>query len=293
PAKKSMTFLALAALGVVFGDIGTSPLYSFQTALWSLSDPDQSSVLGIVSLIIWCLLLLVTLKYVFVVMRADYHGEGGVFALLALLQERLGHVDRLKPPLYTLLLLFGAALLFGDGTITPAISVLSAMEGLESVNPKLMPFVVPGTVGILAVLFSIQRFGTGQLGIIFGWVMLVWFVVLGAMGFVWIMRNPSILRALNPFYALQVLNTDGWSALRLMGAVILAVTGVEALYADMGHFGRKAISLAWHVVALPALALNYLGQGALAMHTVLHCVHVAPLNSIRVHLRDFMWICCE
>ena len=281
PAKKSMTFLALAALGVVFGDIGTSPLYSFQTALWSLSNPDQSSVLGIASLIIWCLLLLVTLKYVFVVMRADYHGEGGVFALLALLQERLGHVDRLKLPFYTLLLLFGAALLFGDGTITPAISVLSAMEGLESVNPKLTPFVVPGTVGILAVLFSIQRFGTGRLGIIFGWVMLVWFVVLGAMGFVWIMRNPSVLRALNPFYALQVLNTDGWSALRLMGAVILAVTGVEALYADMGHFGRKAISLAWHAVALPALALNYLGQGALAMHNpVLYQSDADPLFSM-------------
>jgi KUP system potassium uptake protein len=152
PAKKSMTFLALAALGVVFGDIGTSPLYSFQTALWSVSKPDQSSVLGIASLIIWCLLLLVTLKYVFVVMRADYHGEGGVFALLALLQERLGRAAGLKLPFHTLLLLFGAALLFGDGTITPAISVLSAMEGLESVNPKLMLFVVPGTVGILGSL---------------------------------------------------------------------------------------------------------------------------------------------
>ena len=202
PAKKSMTFLALAALGVVFGDIGTSPLYSFQTALWSVRNPDHSSVLGIASLIIWCLLLLVTLKYVFVVMRADYHGEGGVFALLALLQERLGHVDGLKLPFYALLLLLGAALLFGDGTITPAISVLSAMEGLESVNPKLMPFVVPGTVGILALLFSIQRFGTNRLGIFFGWVMLVWFVVLGTTGFVWILRNPSVLRALNPFYAL-------------------------------------------------------------------------------------------
>ena len=266
PVKKSMTFLALAALGVVFGDIGTSPLYSFQTALWSIRGPDQSSVLGIASLIIWCLLLLVTVKYMFVVMRADYHGEGGVFALLALLQERLERADRLKLPFYTLLLLLGAALLFGDGTITPAISVLSAMEGLESVNPKLVPFVIPGTVGILAVLFSVQRFGTGRLGLVFGWVMLVWFVVLGAMGFVWIMRNPSVLQAFNPFYALEVLKTDGWSALNLMGAVILAVTGAEALYADMGHFGRKAISLAWHVVALPALVLNYLGQAALAMH---------------------------
>src|SRR6267142_6537419 len=137
PVKKSMTFLALAALGVVFGDIGTSPLYSFQTALWSIRDPDQSSVLGIASLIIWRMLLLVTVKYMFVGMRADYHGEGGVFALLALLQERLARADRLKLPFYTLLLLLGAALLFGDGTITPAISVLSAMEGLESVNPKL------------------------------------------------------------------------------------------------------------------------------------------------------------
>ena len=284
PVKKSMALVALAALGVVFGDIGTSPLYSFQTALWSVRSPDQSSVLGIASLIIWCLLLLVMVKYMFVVMRADYHGEGGVFALLALLQERLERADRLKLPFYTLLLLFGAALLFGDGTITPAISVLSAMEGLETVNPKLVPFVIPGTVAILAVLFSIQRFGTGRLGFVFGWVMLVWFVVLGAMGFVWIIRNPSVLQAFNPIYALQVLKTDGWSALTLMGAVILAVTGAEALYADMGHFGRKAISLAWHVVALPALVLNYLGQAALSMHNpVMYQSDADPFFSMAPH----------
>lgn len=263
--KKTNPALVLAALGVVFGDIGTSPLYSFQTALWQLREPDTAGVLGIPSLIIWSLLLLVTVKYVLIVMRADYHGEGGVFALLALLQEKLGKPQGLKLPFYMLLLLFGAALLFGDGTITPAISVLSAMEGLESVSPKLEQYIIPCTVGILVVLFTIQRFGTGRLGFVFGWVMLAWFLCIGGMGLYWVIQSPEVFQAFNPVYALEVIKRDGWSALMLMGAVVLAVTGVEALYADMGHFSHKAISIAWHGLALPCLVLNYLGQAALVL----------------------------
>ncbi len=264
--KKNLP-LALAALGVVFGDIGTSPLYAFETALGAAGALDFKSIVGVASLIIWSLLLIVTFKYVFIVMRADYRKEGGVFALLALLQEKDGNTaSRLKLPLYVLLLLFGAALLFGDGTITPAVSVLSALEGLEAINPKFTALVVPCTVAILAVLFSIQRLGTGRLGVVFGWVMLLWFIVIGAMGLYWVVKTPSVLAAFNPYYAIEAVRHDGWRALMLMGAVVLAVTGVEALYADMGHFSRKAIALAWHTVALPALLLNYLGQAALAVH---------------------------
>ncbi len=257
--------LALAALGVVFGDIGTSPLYAFETALGAVAHPDRNAVIGVVSLIIWSLLLIVTFKYILLVMRADYHGEGGVFALLALLQQKMGRPTGMRLPFTVLLLLFGAALLFGDGTITPAISVLSAVEGMEAVDPAFQRFVIPVTVLILAVLFCIQRLGTGRLGLVFGWVMLVWFAVLGAMGAWWVVQEPGVLAAFNPLYALGVVKECGWGALFLMGAVVLAITGVEALYADMGHFTRKAISLAWHAVALPALLLNYLGQGALAM----------------------------
>jgi KUP system potassium uptake protein len=256
--------LAVAALGVVFGDIGTSPLYAFETALRALGEPSPHLVLGVASLIIWTLLLIVSLKYILVVMRADYHGEGGVFALLALLQNARRN-SRLKLPFYVLLLLFGAALLFGDGTITPAISVLSAMEGLEAVNPGLAPLILPCTVGILVVLFSVQHLGTGRLGMVFGWVMLLWFLVIGAMGLWWVVRQPEVLVAFNPLLALEMLWDGGWLSFAVMGAVVLVVTGAEALYADLGHFNRRAIALAWHGVALPALVLNYLGQAALAI----------------------------
>ncbi len=263
--KKNLP-LALAALGVVFGDIGTSPLYAFETALEAAGPLRPAIILGVASLIIWSLLLIVTFKYVLVVMRADYHKEGGVFALLALLQqEDRTSSSRLKIPLYVMVLLFGAALLFGDGTITPAVSVLSALEGLEAINPKFTPLVVPCTVAILATLFALQRLGTGRLGLVFGWVMLLWFIVIGGMGLWWVIKHPAVFAAFNPMYALEAVRHDGWRALMLMGAVVLAVTGVEALYADMGHFSRQAISLAWHVVALPALLLNYLGQAALAI----------------------------
>lgn len=262
---KKTPALALAALGVVFGDIGTSPLYTYETALGTIPAPGEAAAIGVASLILWSLLIIVTFKYVGVVMRADYRGEGGVFALLALLQEKIPRRDGLKQPPYVIMLLFGAALLYGDGTITPAISVLSALEGLEAVDPKLHDAVIPLTVALLVVLFSVQRLGTGRLGFAFGWIMLVWFLVIGVLGLVWVVQCPRVLAAFNPWHALQTLAHGGWSSLFLMGGVVLAVTGVEALYADMGHFSRRSISLAWHAVALPALMLNYLGQAALAV----------------------------
>jgi len=265
-AKKTPA-LALAALGVVFGDIGTSPLYTYETALDALGHADSAAAIGVASLIVWSLLLIVTLKYVGVVMRADYRGEGGVFALLALLRGHSSHVGRKsrRLPFYAMMLLFGAALLYGDGTITPAISVLSALEGLEAVDPGLKPIVLPATVALLAILFGVQRFGTGRLGMAFGWVMLVWFAAIGIIGLVWVVRCPEVLAAFDPRHAWEALQMSGGRAVFLMGGVVLAVTGVEALYADMGHFSRRTISLAWHVVALPALLLNYLGQAALAV----------------------------
>jgi KUP system potassium uptake protein len=265
-AKKTPA-LALAALGVVFGDIGTSPLYTYETALDAVGRTDATSAIGVASLIVWSLLLIVTAKYVGVVMRADYRGEGGVFALLAMLRGHGSHVGRRKLPLpfYAVMLLFGAALLYGDGTITPAISVLSALEGLEAVDPRLKSMVLPATVGLLLALFAVQRLGTGRLGMAFGWVMLAWFVVIGGIGAAWVARGPEVLWAFDPRHAVETLRLAGWGAVFVMGGVVLAVTGVEALYADMGHFSRRTISLAWHCVALPALLLNYLGQAALAV----------------------------
>jgi KUP system potassium uptake protein len=257
--------LALAALGVVFGDIGTSPLYTYQTALAGLHPATSEDAIGVASLIVWSLLIIVTLKYVCVVMRADYHGEGGVFALLALLKEKLPSVPGPGLRGYAVMLLFGAALLYGDGTITPAISVLSAMEGLEAVKVDLKPIVIPATVAILALLFGFQWLGTGRLGRFFGWVMLVWFVVIGILGLYWTVQEPAVLAAFHPLSAIGVLQRCGWSSVYLMGGVVLAVTGVEALYADMGHFSRRAISTAWYFVALPGLVLNYLGQAALVV----------------------------
>jgi KUP system potassium uptake protein len=259
---RKLPALALAALGVVFGDIGTSPLYTYETALGAVRGSDP---VGVASLIVWSLLLIVTLKYVGVVMRADYRGEGGVFALLALLRQKAPLTRDRRLPAYVLMLLFGAALLYGDGTITPAISVLSALEGLEAVHPGLKSAVIPATVGLLAALFAVQRLGTGRLGAAFGWVMLAWFAVIGVAGAALVVQCPRVLEAFNPLLALETLRRAGWSAAFLMGGVVLAVTGVEALYADMGHFSRRAISWAWHGVALPGLLLNYLGQAALAV----------------------------
>jgi KUP system potassium uptake protein len=257
--------LVISALGVVFGDIGTSPLYAFQAALNASPDTSPEASLGVASLIIWSLLAIVTGKYVLLVMRADYKGEGGIFALLALLAGKEPPSRRLRLPFFMLLLMFGAALLYGDGCITPAISVLSAVEGLGRFAPQLTASVVPITLVILLVLFAVQRFGTGPLGALFGGIMLFWFVTLGVGGLVQILQAPEVLVALNPMHALGAVAHEGLRSAFLLGGVVLAVTGVEALYADMGHFGHQAISRAWHCIVLPCLILNYLGLAAIAI----------------------------
>jgi len=257
--------LALGALGVVFGDIGTSPLYTMKEVFGghhlALS---QDNVLGILSLIFWSLMLVVSLKYVSVMMRADNKGEGGVLALLSLLQGQAPLGSRIRWFLMSLGFL-GAALFFGDTLITPAISVLSAVEGLEMGAPALHSFIVPLALGILVGLFVIQQHGTASIGKLFGPVMLVWFGVLGLLGILSILQYPEILAALLPIYALKFFAAHGTASFFILGAVVLAITGAEALYADMGHFGRRPIQLMWFAYVLPALVLNYFGQGALLL----------------------------
>ena len=259
-------FLALAALGVVFGDIGTSPLYAFQVALAGVGHPSPTpaDVLGIVSLILWALTLMVSLKYVIFVLRADNDGEGGILALLSLVAaDQVANGARL--PVLVLLGVVGASLLYGDGVITPAISVLSAMEGLKLVAPGFESFVVPATIAVLVGLFMIQRHGTGSIGKLFGPVMVIWFVVIGGLGAVHIWIAPDILAAINPSEAARFLIADPKISFVVIGAVFLALTGGEALYADMGHVGATAIRRAWFGLVLPALLLNYFGQGALIL----------------------------
>ena len=259
-------FLALTALGVVFGDIGTSPLYAFQVALTGVghSPPTQADVLGIVSLILWALTVMVSLKYVVFVLRADNDGEGGILALLSLVAaDQVANGARL--PVLVLLGVIGASLLYGDGVITPAISVLSAMEGLKLVAPGFEHFVVPATIAVLIGLFVIQRYGTGSIGKLFGPIMVIWFVVIGGLGAANIWMAPAILRAVSPAEAVSFLIADPKISFVVIGAVFLALTGGEALYADMGHVGANAIRRAWFGLVLPALLLNYFGQGALIL----------------------------
>ena len=258
-------FLALTALGVVFGDIGTSPLYAFQVALSGLGHaPTATDVTGIVSLILWALMAMVSLKYVTFVLRADNDGEGGILALLSLVAAgKVANGARL--PILVLIGVIGASLLYGDGVITPAISVLSAMEGLKLLAPGFEHFIVPATLVILIGLFSIQRYGTERIGKLFGPVMVVWFAVLAVLGAVNIMMAPAILHAVNPIEAARFLAADPKISIAVIGAVFLALTGGEALYADMGHVGATAIRRAWFALVLPALLLNYFGQGALIL----------------------------
>src|SRR5687767_5701068 len=257
--------LVIAALGVVFGDIGTSPLYAFRECL----NPEhgiavtQQNIIGILSLILWSMVLIISIKYVAIVLRADNRGEGGVLALSTLLSSASNNW-RIWGPVGAVGV-FGAALFFGDGFITPAISVLSAMEGLAVATPRLEHFVVPGAIIILTILFMVQRRGTGAMGRIFGPVTLVWFATLALLGIRWIITRPDVVFAINPLYAVNFFLNNGWAGFVTLAGVFLAVTGGEALYADMGHFGRAPIRRGWLFVVLPALVLNYFGQGALLL----------------------------
>jgi KUP system potassium uptake protein len=247
----------LAALGVVFGDIGTSPLYAFQSAV---SLTGSSHAIAVVSLILWTIILVVSVKYAFIMMREDYKGQGGVFALFALLKSARGSKAAGFGIMW--IVAFGAALLLSDGTLTPAISVLSAVEGIVTIHPKLGQFAPGAAMAILIVLFGIQRFGTGRLGSVFGPVMFLWFLSISLMGVIQIAHHPSVLRALDPHLGLTLLARSGWHGFAIMGAVALAVTGAEALYADLANFGKRPILTAWYGIALPSLLLNYLGQAA-------------------------------
>ena len=269
--RTRLVSLSLAALGIVYGDIGTSPLYAFRQAL-NVVTVDEAAILGILSMIVWALVIVVTLKYLQLVMRADNKGEGGILALLALLHPWRGPDTPGKTRLI-FIGLFGAALLYGDGMITPAISVLSAVEGIETVEQGIAPYVVPITVVILFLLFMVQSRGTASVGALFGPVTLVWFIAIGLLGLVQIVQQPVVLKAFNPTYAMIFAADAPATTMAVLGAVFLVVTGSEALYADMGHFGRAPIRLAWFVCVLPCLVLNYFGQGALVLADPANAAH--------------------
>ena len=263
--KQALPAITVAAIGVVFGDIGTSPLYALKE-IFNGHHPipvTPENILGVLSLVFWAIIVLVTIKYVAIIMRADNRGEGGSLALLALVTEKAKN-PRLAW-IITLLGIFAAALFYGDSMITPAISVLSAVEGLEIITPDLKPYVIPITLGILTGLFFIQKHGTGAMGKLFGPVMVAWFAVLAILGVLQIVHNPAVLLALNPLFAVFFISEHPGLAFLALGSVVLAVTGGEALYTDMGHFGRFPIRLAWFGFVMPALVLNYFGQGALLL----------------------------
>ncbi len=263
--KRRLAALALGAVGVVYGDIGTSPLYTLQSTL-NLDGlkPRPESIFGVLSLIFWAQVIVVSLKYVVFIMRADNKGEGGIMALMALALRSVRDQPRLRWAL-AILGIFGASLFYGDGVITPAISVLGAVEGVKVAAPGRAHWVVPLTVAVLFVLFWLQRRGTGHVGRLFGPVMVVWFVVIALLGVSMILRNPHVLLAVNPMYGVHFFFNHGVKAFISLGGVVLALTGAEALYADMGHFGKRPIRLAWFSFVLPALLLNYFGQGALLL----------------------------
>ncbi len=263
--KSSLTALSLGAIGVVYGDIGTSPLYSLNTIFTGGANAvplNPENILGIVSLIFWSLMVVVSFKYIAFIMRADNRGEGGIMALMALALGKLEDKGKLRSALM-LLGILGAALFYGDGIITPAISVLSAVEGLQIASPAFKTFVLPITIVLLAGLFIFERKGTAKVGALFGPIMCVWFVTIAILGVLNILNEPGVLKALNPLFGLFFLQSSPWIGFLSLGGVLLALTGAEALYADMGHFGRKPIQLAWFGLVLPALMLNYFGQGAL------------------------------
>ena len=270
PTGKRLAVLSLTALGVVYGDIGTSPLYALRECFkeeYGIT-PTPANIIGVLSLILWSLILVVSIKYIVFILRADNRGEGGILALLALLLQQKRRSDDRKRRLALIALgLFGAALLYGDGVITPAISVLGAVEGLEVNTPALAPFVMWISMAIIFALFMVQRFGTARVGTAFGPIMLVWFVTIAWLGVRSIVAAPQVLASANPWHGIQFFETHGLAGFLTLGAVVLCVTGGEALYADMGHFGKRPIRIAWFVMVLPALLLNYFGQGALLLRT--------------------------
>ena len=284
--RRELAWLSLGALGVVYGDIGTSPLYAMKECFthenphratvesgfmhFTPTGPvvrtviETDNVLGILSLFVWSLILVVIIKYLVFVLRADNKGEGGTLALAALLSERGARATKLAIPV--LLALFGTGLLFGEGIITPAISVMGAIEGLKEQSPSFGKLVVPISAGILIGLFWVQKHGTGRIGSVFGWVMLVWFIAIAGVGIPYIISYPEVLKAMSPHYGVMFLATHSVQGFLLLGSVVLCITGCEALYADMGHYGRTPIRLAWSYVVFPGLLLNYFGQGALYLH---------------------------
>jgi KUP system potassium uptake protein len=266
PHRSGLAVLTVGALGVVYGDIGTSPLYALRECFHGAHGiaPTYENVLGVLSLIFWSLTLIISIKYLVFVMRADNKGEGGILALLALVAQSPDAQRRSRATLVALGL-FGAALLYGDGMITPAISVLGAVEGLRVATHIFEPYIVPLTVVILFGLFLIQSHGTARVGSLFGPVMIVWFVTIAGLGLWWIGRDLAVLKSFNPLHAVRFFLANGWHGFIVLGSVFLVVTGGEALYADMGHFGKKPIRLAWFALVLPALLLNYLGQGAMLL----------------------------
>ncbi|MBW9115639.1 potassium transporter Kup [Rhizobium cauense] len=261
--RTGLPSLVLAALGVVYGDIGTSPLYAFREALHATGEAgsNREDVLGVLSLIVWALTIVVTLKYVCFVLRADNRGEGGTLSLMSLARESLAG----RPAWVLILGVVGASLFLGDAIITPAISVLSAVEGIEIVTPAMSDWVVPITLTIIAALFFVQRFGTGGVASVFGPITALWFLVLGASGALHIFDDPSVFSAISPLHALSYVVNNAGSAIVVLGAVFLAVTGAEALYVDLGHFGRRPIVVAWFALVFPSLLLNYFGQGAFVL----------------------------
>ena len=253
--------LSLSALGIVFGDIGTSPLYTLKTVLVLAGGaPDKAVVLGLLSLIVWTLIVITSIKYVSLAMRVDNDGEGGILALMSLLGVKLKN-----RPVIVAMGLMGAALIYGDGAITPAISVLSALEGLEIAMPHFQPYIVPCSVAILVTLFALQPKGTAHIGKLFGPIMAVWFIIIALLGIGGIVQHPSVLAAINPYYGIAYLFAHGKTGFLLLGGVFLCVTGAEALYADMGHFGARPIRLSWMCIVFPSLLLNYAGQSALVL----------------------------
>jgi len=268
-SRAGLWALAIGSIGVVYGDIGTSPLYALRVAIVAASGDGhaaltRATVIGVVSLILWALFIIVTLKYVVILLRADNNGEGGTLTLMALASRAVGRMSR-AVGVVALLGIISAGLFYGDAVITPALSVLSAVEGIDVATPAFHQYVVPLTVVILLALFAVQSRGTAKVAALFGPIMMVWFVAIAIPGAIWVIADPGVLWALNPFYGLDFLLHHGIIGLYTLGAVFLAVTGAEALYADLGHFGRGPIQIAWLVVVLPSLALNYLGQGALVI----------------------------